>query len=219
MKNLILSALILFVFCLTSCKKDKDASPAFSAEIQAIVPQSIIDDLRKRGMPINEGITPPNVEGIYISSPHTLVSTYEGDSYTVGYEFADLTVKLSKQDEEALSVAIDTKQNTSSGTGIGGFIAGAGNKFTIFAELDVVDGTVTSKQIRVFSGEITANGIKDFYSALVIKEKNDPDDTMIEVGQGRIIKDGDGLAENISSFRTGGSSIKTADKIKTDSQR
>lgn len=217
MKTSIRFTIILVLIFLSACKKDKDVSPAFSAEIQAIVPQSIIDDLKKRGMPVNEGITPPNVEGIYISSPHTLASTYDGDSYTVGYEFGDLNLKLSNQDEEALSVTIHIKQGGATGSGIGGFVAGTGNKFTIFSELDVIDGAVTSKQIRVFSGEITENGIKDFYSALVIKEKNDPDKKLIEVGQGRIIKDGNGLAEKTDSFRMAAG--KSNEIVKADSQR
>jgi PBP1b-binding outer membrane lipoprotein LpoB len=198
-------ALIFVLLILNSCKKNEDAVPDFSSQIQSIVPQSIIDDLQKRGMQINTGLTPPNIEGIFTSSPHILVSSYEGDSYQTGDEFGELTIKFSNQNNEDESVSIDLKQASQVGTGLGGFIAGSGNKFTLFAELDVTNGTVTSKQIRVFSGEITEDGIKDFYTALIMKEKNDPDNTLIEVGQGRIIKDGDGLAAKTSTFRIGAS--------------
>jgi hypothetical protein len=200
---------ILAVCMLSGCKKNEEVTPVFSAKIQEIVPQSIIKDLQDRGMPIHEGVTPPDIEGVFTSAPHILVSTYDGDSYEPGDEFGELLLKLSNQNNEDLTIAIDLKQASQIGSGLGGFIAGSANKFTIFAEVDVTDGTVSSKQIRVFSGEMTDDGVKDFYTALIMKEKNDPDDTLIEVGQGRIIKDGNGLAEVTSTFRTGVSQAKT----------
>ncbi|MEZ0610197.1 hypothetical protein ACAW74_16895 [Fibrella sp. WM1] len=183
------------------CKKADDPTKGFSAKIQSIIPQADIDKLRQRGMIINEGSQPPNIEGIFASSPHTLVSPYDTDSYSAGYVFNDLVVRFSKQNTADQTAVVDIKNAGSTGTGVGGFLAGNGNQFTFFAEIDLVDGSATAKQVRIFSGEITSTGIKDFYTTLLMKSKNDPTDRLIPVGAARVIKDGDGLASKQSSFR------------------
>jgi len=188
----------------TACKKDKDVDPTkgFSSRIQTIVSQQDIDKLRSRGMLINEGSQPPNIEGIYISSPHTLVSPYgTEDTYKVGDTFNDLIIRLSEQSGADQSAKVEIKSSASTATGVGGFLSGNGNKFTFFAELDFVSGSMTGKQVRVFSGETTANGIKDFYTTIYFKSKNDPNNTQIPVGVSRIIKDGNGLASKRTTFR------------------
>ena len=199
----IASVCLVAMLFTTGCKKSEvvDPTKGFSQQIQNIVPQSIVDDLKKRGMPINEGTVPPNIEGIFISNPHTLVVPYgTEDTYAVGYEFSDLLVKFSNQKTDG-SMSIDAKNAGTLSSGIGGFISGNGTKFSIFAELNYVSGSVTAKQIRVFSGEITSDGIKDFYTTILIKEKNDPSNTLFPVGKSRIIKDGNGLASKTSTFR------------------
>ena len=100
-------------------------------------------------------------------------------------------------------MCIRDRNGGSVSTGLGGFISGSGNKFSLFAETDLRDGTATAKQIRVFSGEVTSAGIKDFYSTVLLKEKNDPNNRLIDVGKMRIVKDGDGLASSRSTFRMG----------------
>lgn len=206
--------LVLFI---ASCGKKETVDPTkgFSQQIQNIVPQTIIDSLKIKGMPINEGTVPPNIEGIFISSPHSLVVPYgKDDSYKVGDIFSDLIMKFSNQKADG-SVNIETKNSGATSTGVGGFIAGNGNNFTIFAELNYVSGSVTAKQIRVFSGEITSDGIKNFYTTILIKEKNDPSNTLFPVGKSRIIKDSDGLASKTNSFRL--SAI--VDDLSTESSR
>lgn len=204
MKHLMKSSLLLgvFIFAMACSKKETvDPNIGFSTQIKNIVPQTIIDDLKTRGMTINEGTVPPKIEGIFLSSPHTLEAPYgTDDTYSKGYVFSDLIMKFSNQKDDG-SVTIETKNAGTTANGLGGFISGNGNKFSIFAELKYVSGSVTATQIRVFSGEITSNGIKDFYTTLLIKEKNDPSGDLIPVGKSRILKDGDGLASTTSSFR------------------
>lgn len=196
-----LAALLLSsILFLNGCKK-KDPEPGLSAKIQQIVPADLLSTMKAQGMPINEGTTPPNIEGIFASSPHTLAATYEGDFDKVGRTYSDFIVKFSAQNAADGSVNIDIKNGSAVSTGIGGFVSGSGNKFSLFAETDLRDGTATAKQIRVFSGEITSAGIKDFYSTVLLKEKNDPNNRLIEVGKMRIVKDGNGLASSRTTFR------------------
>jgi len=188
---------------LTSCKKDTvDPTKGLSTRIQTIVSQADIDGLRSRGMIVNEGSQPPNIEGIFSSSPHTLVSPYgPADTYKVGDTFNDLIIRFTEQNSADQSAKVEIKNAGSTATGVGGFLSGNGNKFSFFAELDFVSGSVTGKQVRLFSGEITADGIKDFYTTIYFKSKNDPNNTQIPVGASRIIKDGNGLASKRTTFR------------------
>ena len=174
MKNLLTSSLIACTLCIIllfdSCKK-KSPEPTLSAKIQQIVPATLLNNLKVKGMPINEGLNPPNIEGVFVSNPHTLEVPYAGDPNSKGYVFNSLVLRFSNQNSKELSVNIDTKSSSTVASGIGGFISGTGNKFSIFAELSVQNGTATGKQVRIFSGEITSQGIKDFYSTLVFTEK------------------------------------------------
>jgi hypothetical protein len=202
------------------CKKKEDVDPTkgFSAKVQNIISQTDIDKLRTRGMTINEGLQPPSIEGIFAASPYELVSPYDGDSYKAGELFADLILRFSKQNSTDLSATVEIKQGGATANGIGGFLAGNGNKFTFFAEVDLVSGSATAKQIRIFSGEITSTGIKDFYTTLLMKSKNDPSNILIPVGTGRVLKDKDGLASSRSTFRVNGEITATRGRLSDSAQ-
>ncbi|WP_157579230.1 hypothetical protein [Spirosoma montaniterrae] len=205
----LLAVTALCLLSLSGCKRDEvDPTKGFSNNIQNIISEDDINKLRSRGMLINEGSQPPNIEGVFISAPHTLVSPYDGDSYKVGDTFTDLVLRFSAQNNADQSAKVDLKTGTSTtGSGIGGFISGNGNKFTFFAEIDLKSGSATAKQVRIFSGEVTADGIKDFYTTLLMKSKTDPNDELIPVGAARVIKDGNSLASKRSTFR------KAADEV------
>ncbi len=85
-------------------------------------------------------------------------------------------------------------------------MSGNGNFFTLFSETsNQIGSLVTYKAIEVISGEITSTGIKNFQIGFIIKSKTGDDNntSVIAVGLGRIVKDGDGLAEKMSSYRVG----------------
>ncbi|RYC72061.1 MULTISPECIES: hypothetical protein [Spirosoma] len=206
--SLAVPALCLLI--LGSCKKDEvDPTKGFSTSIQSLIAQDDIETLRQRGMPIYEGTVPPNIEGIYMSAPHELVSPYgPDDTFRPGDEFTDLILRFSEQTSTDQRAKVELKTGNSTGAGQGGFIAGNGTQFTFFAEIDLKSGAATAKQIRIFSGEMTSDGIKNLYTTLYMKSKNDPSDELIPVGTSRIIKDGDGLASKRTSFRAGADAVE-----------
>ncbi len=224
MKKLHYAVIAALLGLTLSCKKEEEVGKGFSENIQNLVSKEMIDELRSRGLNLNEGTTPPVIEGIYLSSPHELVSPYgEEDSYEAGYEFEDLKIRFSNQDQQNLSVKVDLKGSTN-GTGQGAFLAGSGNKFTLFSEIvshseDGDEDPYTATQIRIFSGELTDKGIKNLQTALIMKAKTDPNDVLIPVGSGRIIKDGDGLAAKTNSFRIAAPEFPTPLKGTADIQK
>lgn len=207
--NSILAFSFLLVLSFTvSCKKkdDKKTGNGFSEQINAIISEPLMDSLRKKGMTIHEGNNPPNVVGIYLVTPFTLVAPYgPNDGWETGHVINDYKYNL--YDQADGEVKVDYKQigGSDNGNGLGSFISGSGNKFSIFSELSGSDGDVTYTHVAVLSGEITSDGIKDFqYGFILTKKQNDDDNSqLIPVGSSRIWDDGDGLAEKTGSFRIG----------------
>lgn len=189
-----------------SCnKKAKVVNPKtdLSNEIQALVPQNLLDTLQKKGLIINKGTLPPKIEGIFLVSPFTLVSNYGiEDSWLPGKIIDDYMYKFHSQNNENQEIKYDYKgvSNSDTGTGKGSFVSGNGNFFTIFSESDGKKGSlVTYKSIDVFSGEITDSGIKNLQYGLIMKEKTGDDSNvaLIKIGKARVYKDGDNFATKV----------------------
>lgn len=189
-----------------SCKKD-DPNAGFSDEIKSIVPSEVIATIRKNGMKIYEGKTPPQIEGIYLFSENVLSgSTIEDDD--IGEVYADYRYQFYEQDATTLAVKTSFRGYRKNGTllsegiGKGSFISGKDNFFSIFSEENVTSANgATSTILTIYSGEYTPTGIKNFQYAFYMKDKNDPNDDLIDVGATRVFKDGDGLSETQANLR------------------
>jgi hypothetical protein len=199
-----LLGITLSLALLTGCKKNEEA-PGLSAKIQSIVPDAVLTDLKTKGLVINEGATPPNVEGVFKASPYKLLAPYgPEDNYKKDRVINDYSFKFSGQNAD--DVKLDFKQtgaSTLEGSGITSFLAGSGNKFTLFGEITGKSLGVGYKQLAVLSGEITPTGIKDFQYAFVFtsKDGDTSNSILIPVGKSRVWIDGDGLADKAGTFR------------------
>lgn len=202
MKKSLLSLVAgVLVLVFNGCKKEEDNSP-LSAKIEDIVSESLLNDLRARGLVINEGTTPPAVEGIYQVTPYRLLSPFgPKDSYAKGRIIDDYKYRFYDQLND--DVKLDFKSTGSDrATGVASFLAGNGSKFSLFGEQTGTYSGVSYKIVSVISGEVTATGIGGFQIAVVVTEKGpDPGNVMLAVGQGRIWEDGNGLADKITSYR------------------
>jgi hypothetical protein len=189
----------LFLLVMASCRREVniDLDKGFSSQIQQIVPQAVVDSLRKKGMVINEGLVPPQLSGIYLASPYKLLSPYgPGDSYSVGKIINDYYYKFYSQTADNAITYDFTNNGSDKGSGQGAFIAGNGMSFTIFSQDIGVSKSVPYKTLTVISGEISDQGIKKFQYAFVMKEKTGDasNAVLIPIGAARIWVDGDGLA-------------------------
>lgn len=205
MKNIIayfLPVTSLFVILLAAggCRNevDIDLDKGFSSQIQQIVPQSIIDSLRNKGMVINEGLVPPRIDNIYFVDENILQVPYGPDDYyKSGALFLSYYYRFYDQDATGnIKYDFSTDNKRDYGVGKGAFISGNGNKFTIFSEQIGVTDNIPNKQLTVISGELTDEGIIGWQNSFIITDKTgDPEDKIvIAVGKGRIFTDGDGLA-------------------------
>jgi len=200
-KSFYLTAFALLFTIIIGCEKDEEVSPkvdenGLTKEITDLVPQYILDEMERLGMPINGGANPPIIEETYFASPYILESSNRpGD--VPGFQFADYKVTFSGQDNDDLTIMVDYENGPESGNGIGSFIVGEDCKFSVFVEINSVhSGGTTAKLTHVISGNLVNEGIEDLYFAnFMIDNNNNPQGVWIENGEGRVIYDQDGFSE------------------------
>jgi hypothetical protein len=206
MKNSLHIIAILFLsvgLSFNSCKK-AETTTGLSDDIQNLVPDSLLQTIIDMGMPINEGTTPPNIENIYQASPFELVSSNRaGDS--PGKLFSDFNIQFSDQNNSDLTVKVDYVNGPESGNGLGSFVSGSGNSFSVFVKVESYISGEKADLLQIISGTTTKSGIKDFYySIFMLNNYGNPGGIWIENGEGRIIFDSDGdspIVESLYSFK------------------
>jgi len=170
-------------------------------DILDIIPDDYIEILKDFGFQVNGGNTPPNVESCYLAGVLELVDknfsagvAFQKNMYLTFYEQnnEDLTVKVNYNvwgDHGELGTStMDVK-------GLGSFIVGKGNKFTIFAESIRTEGNSRAKTVETFSGEITARGIKNYQWAVIMIDNGDGNNgKWIGNGQAYVKKASNGFA-------------------------
>jgi hypothetical protein len=205
MKTILTSAIVVLLLCsalaFESCKKKDDVDPV-KQNIQRLVPQNVIDTLRIMGMDIVDSGKPIQIVGIYEIRPMVLLaSSIPGDR--AGVSYSPYRVRLFDQKDADQSIKADYVNADEKGTGLGGFVAGSGNKFSAFFEINGTIGASTFKMSVVYSGEWSSTGIKNMQYAFYMKEKNDSASRLVKVGTTRIFKDSDGLSSPLSALRLG----------------
>ena len=176
MKKLTFLLLASTLLMLAACRKEKIETPPveetkeFSNEIYSIIPEAYIDSIKAKGMVLHPGNNPPELAGIFHISPVTLFATTgPSDPWPQGYVINDYKYRFYEYSSGQLKV--DYKQidgGDDEAFGLGAYVSGSGNKFTVFAQLVGSGNGIAYKQAAVISGEITAGGIKDFKYAFVL---------------------------------------------------
>jgi hypothetical protein len=209
-KNLLFIAAIFFfsiTFSLSSCKKD-DIKTGLSEDIQNLVPDSLLQTIKDLGMHVNEGLTPPDIENIYLGSPFELVSSnIDGD--TPGHLFADFRVRFSDQNNDDLTVKVSYTNGSEEGKSLGSFVSGNGNDFSVFVKMTSTSLDTEADLLLIISGTKVTEGIKDlYYSIFMLNNYGNANDYWIENGKGRVIYDSDGISPIVESLYS----------LKTDNQ-
>ena len=178
------------IIAFSSCQKQ------VTPEIKQILPDEVMQTMIDMGMPINKGLTPPDITGTYHVSPFVLYKSNIPSDYD-GMTFADFDVTFYDFNSEDLSVKISYVNGPESGNGIGAYIMGSKNDFTVVVQMHSTYSNGDSATLdMVLSGTLTSDGIKDFYYAnFMIDNNGNPNGVWIDNGQGRVIYDQDGFSE------------------------
>lgn len=194
---------ILWACCMmmpvVSCMKATDETIVIPVR-NKVIPESVLShdyqDSISRYMPIYEGDTPPNIEGSYVAAPMTLV--YASDGFN--NDFYNLFWKTSEQNWWN-RVTYHEWQGNAAGTASEAWVIGYDNYFTMYT----VERSRNENQgwnydaVLVLSGEKTDAGIVNYHYAIVMRNKYDDCDVLIEPDSYRIFMDGDSLSSATNS--------------------
>lgn len=193
MKNLFIFSLLIIVF--TACYEDhSEVIPG-----QDFIPDDILTKIQDNGQVLYEGLNPPELEGKFVMSPYVLRSSNIPDDFDAGTEFGRKTIEFTDFDPESLRLAVTLEQGGSVGEGYESFIAGTGDNFTVYVRVERTDENGNKRLLtEVYSGRLTGSGIFDMTSSIfMIDDFGDPEDNVIEIGQGRLFADQDGFSERL----------------------
>jgi len=200
-----ISLLFLGFSIFTNCSSSDDGggllqNNGLTKDINDIVPDSILQEIEELGMPVNTGDNPPNIEGYFLASPLILInSNRPGD--TPGTQYADYYVRFYNQDNKDLTVNMDYVNSGESGSGLGSYIVGDDNNFSVFAELHSTYSGDDATLLILLSGTLTSTEITDFYYALfMLDNEGNPHGFWIANGDGRVFYDSDGSSPAVSGF-------------------
>ena len=174
-----LCAAVCVLFAMVSCSKsDKNGPKRFDipSETETIISEEFIAKMANNGMIINEGINPPNIEGVFATGILKMIYTSLEKDFPIGEEIKSYRFKF--YDQVGTRVKTDYVNeafiNEEQATGRGTIISGSGNKFTAYLDMNIIDSGIKTRDVSVLSGEITPNGIKDFqYGFLKIEKTED----------------------------------------------
>ncbi len=159
--------------------------------------------MKNLGMPINTGNAPPNIENSYLLAPNILVGS-DISSDVVGKSFPDARVKFYNQDNTNQTLEVKYDDGDYIVDGLGSFIAGSNNSFTVFAESIAtdIDLNVSAKTVLVYSGTLTNGGVNDLHIAVfMVDNYGNPKENWLPNGSGRVIKDSDGFSGTTAAFK------------------
>ena len=134
--------------------------------------QDDIDALKDGGMPIYTGDSPPDIEGAYFLNTLTILF-YDADPSLEGMPLLNGTITYYDQTGAGTIGADDSAIYSGNVTVSQGFIAGAGNCYTVFMESVGEQMGCAFTAVGAHSGCVTTGGIGDFYWGGIMKEKGD----------------------------------------------
>jgi hypothetical protein len=170
MRTILKFLILATFFAFFSCEKDvsePDTTKGFTENFLNIMTPDKINELKKAGVPINEGIDPPALDGVF-RGKLKVINSSENSRIGINLSY-DLYHQFSKFEPKSKTCLIEWRElnngkvRTFGGGGGEYVMSGSNNKFTIIGYEDFIniDDEITF-YLTSYSGEITSNGIKDF---------------------------------------------------------
>ena len=165
----VLLLLVAVVSLVVGCGSATDGTGGGSQYAIPSGSQDIMSDeelayFQDKGFVINEGTNPPDIEGSYEMADS--VVTFDESGQHTGRGLYTYVWEFSNQNEDAVEVAYSTNAGDEA-SGIGGFISGQGDCFTVMSRLEGESETsgCVFHRVHMFSGCVTENSIDDFQTA------------------------------------------------------
>lgn len=155
--------------------------------ITSVIPEEYINILENH-IPIYEGNTPPDIQGIWLASPYDMY--YDSNGFDANFADAWFWFYNQKSDN---TISMKKTQNLGDlTTGEGAFISGSGNNFTVyFNQYTTNEDSSWVLSASLVSGTKSGNTIKNFRFAFIVLDVYDPYDELMGPGDYRVIEDSD----------------------------
>ncbi|MGB3798769.1 MAG: hypothetical protein WA952_03080 [Lewinella sp.] len=193
---------LLAALCFTSCDglsgDDEVDEDGLIPGVRQFVSDEVIDGLKELGHPIYGGVHPPDITGTFLMAPMLITgSNLPGDTVPMGTEAVPITAIFVDTTENLnidFSYHLPGGQVTPASYSV---IVGSDCKFTVFSVFDLYSNSgYLNSDLMVTSGCLTEEGIQDaVVSYVLLDDPNQRYNGERLPGQGRIIAEGDGLAE------------------------
>ena len=167
--------------------------------VQGIISDDQLGQLEAGGLAINQGLDPPNIVGIYVAD--SLVRTFDSKDQGIGNSVTDYYYKIENQTaENTITFSYRTWTGSDQALGVGSFISGSGQNFTLFVKVDGHHPAddIYYTDVEVYSGTHTTGGIADFEYGFIRTYKSEDKNLYMDVGAYRGYEEEDDLAANSS---------------------
>lgn len=159
-----------------------------------------IEKYEKAGIKVYKGDNPPNIEGSYYFN--SLVLFYDepwDEQGEIGDGIVNYNYKFYDQKSDGtINSSYTAESAPSEAVGIGAFISGNENCFTIFVDDKGRGFSCNTREARLISACKTDKGLEQVKDSFIMKEKEGSDcNELMPVGNLRIITEDDGLADLI----------------------
>jgi len=210
-RSIVAIIVISFAIATSSCKKENDQEK-LQQKIDQVIPQAYIDTLKHLGITINDGTTPPDVQGIYEIQPATLkASNISAD--VIGTVFSVMKVKLFSQSNSDFSIQLYGKNFLGANdTSLVTAISGSGNNFTVYGKVKAFNGSNSAVFALIISGTKETDGLKNVVFGLINIDNSNGNGSFIQEGKARLFYDSDLTSNNISTFRLASATLATKQK-------
>ena len=195
---------LAFIVIYSSCKKDDDPKEEErEKKFSEIIRAEDISILKKNGMQLYEGSTPPVINGIYEIRPWRLDFANPEIGMSVGDTLKTIRLMISEQTSGKSSVKLKflykyMQENSMDPQSI----YGSGNNFTIYYKYWIKSGPgdyYTYPFAIFISGTVDGKNLKDVKMARVgLKYQPNPDFDFSVEGNITIYSDADGLSEGFT---------------------
>lgn len=207
MKRTLFYLFIFYCAIIISCKKGKEVKEdnplgaGYPVGLSKVITSTIIDSLQKRGVAVNSGLTPPNINGIYYLSPNVCVYDNAWTKST-GKTYIPYKLQFNNQQGKSIAYAYKSINTTDPDTGsdTNAFITGSGNAFTVYAQVFGHTDSASYTSLFVVSGTVENGIIYNLKLAKYLSAKTDRFNQLVSVGTMRIYADGDNTTGNLSTF-------------------
>ncbi len=191
------------ILLLTACPGDviepddsKDPKEALlKQKIEALVSPDLMKAIKELGMPIHDGVSPPNIEGKYLADDQTMKKTNLQDDDPPGTKYEDEVLTISGQNNDNFTVTLKSETGSYSQT-FSMVISGNGDRFTLYAPMNIqLDDNTRVKAVLLYSGKMKEGELHDLYSGTFISDKS-------YFGLGQLYYEADGVAKKFAGEET-----------------